>query len=109
MPVASYGATQTRAGSRTRSPTTHRANRSYTDPRRFTHTFAYDAQGRLVSDANPAGGQKALTRVDEGRGYTVSLTSAFDAGTTQLWTYKVDNLATGDQLRTDTRPDGTAT
>jgi RHS repeat-associated protein len=83
--------------------------RTYTDPRGFVHTFAYDAQGRLESDANPAGGQKSLSRVDEGRGYTVSLTSAFDAGTNQLWTYKVDNLATGDQRRTDTRPDGTAT
>ncbi|WP_242344342.1 RHS repeat-associated core domain-containing protein [Anaeromyxobacter terrae] len=82
---------------------------TYVDPRQNSHTFGYDTLGRLTSDANPAGGLKNLARSERTDGYTVSLTSAFDATTSLAYVYEVQEAATGDRTNTDTEPDGSQT
>src|SRR5262249_36607056 len=80
---------------------------SLTNPRGKTSAFAYDALGRLTTDTDAAGGFQVLSRVDEvlGEGWAVTLSTAM--GTTTQ--YQIDKLPTGDQLRTNTLPDGLQT
>jgi YD repeat-containing protein len=78
---------------------------TFTDPRGNAHTFHYDGLGRLIRDENPAGGSKQLSRMDRADGYSVSVTTAL--GRTTL--HDMKHLGTGDQVRTLTGPDGTAT
>jgi len=66
-----------------------------TSPRGFTSQYSYDSLGRLVHDDDPAGGFKALTKVQNQQDYTVTLTTALSR-TTQ---YVVDELPTGAQRR----------
>jgi RHS repeat-associated protein len=75
------------------------------DPRGGVHTFTYDAAGRLTRDTNPAGGFISLDRLNTSTGYTVTLSNALGV-TTQ---YGVETLSTGDQRRTQIRPDGLTT
>jgi RHS repeat-associated protein len=78
---------------------------TFTDPRGNVHTFHYDDLGRLSRDEDPAGGSKQLSRTDRSGGYSVSVTTALGRSTL----HDVKNLGTGDQVRTLTQPDGTAT
>ncbi len=76
-----------------------------TDPRGALHSFSYDALGRLTLDQAPAGGSTTLSRVDGKQTYTVTRTTALGRTTT----YKIDQLANGDERRTNTEPDGLST
>ena len=78
---------------------------SFTDARGNAYHFTYDALGRLVQDADPAGGFKALTRTETDLSSTVSLSTALGRTTT----YQVASLLTGNQHRVNTFPDGTRT
>ncbi len=78
---------------------------TFTDPRGNVHTFQYDNRGRLIRDQNPAGGSKQLSRTERADGYSVTVTTAL--GRTTL--HDVKRLGTGDEVRTLTQPDGTAT
>jgi RHS repeat-associated protein len=78
---------------------------TFTDPRSSVHAFYYDELGRLLRDENPAGGSKQLERTDHADGYSVSVTTALGRSTL----HDVKHLGTGDEVRTLTRPDGTAT
>ena len=76
---------------------------SLTDARGHTYQFTYDSLGRLIRDADPAGGVKTLARVDAGQAYTITLSTALNRTTT----YQVTSQLTGDQDRTNTWPNGT--
>jgi YD repeat-containing protein len=69
--------------------------------------FTFDGLGRLMSDANPAGGMKTLARQNSPQGFTVTLSTAFDALRNWIFGYEVRSLPTGDRQYTDTAPDGT--
>lgn len=76
---------------------------SFTDPRGDTSTMAYDNRGRLIKDQNAAGGYFALAHADNTHGFTTTLASALNRTTT----YEIKSLATGQQERINTFPDGT--
>jgi RHS repeat-associated protein len=76
-----------------------------TDANHQVHTFEYDELGRLVRDANPAGGEQTLARTDLPRGWRVDQAVA-DGGIT---THVTDQLTGGGQQRTTIHPDGTQT
>jgi RHS repeat-associated protein len=78
---------------------------SLTDPRGNPHTFTYNALGRLIKDQNPAGGFTDLVRTDLTDGFQVATTTAM--GRTTI--YKVQNLGSGNQLRTNTDSAGLVT
>jgi YD repeat-containing protein len=78
---------------------------TFTDPRGNVHTFHHDELGRLLLDENPAGGSKRLSRTERAKGYSVAVTTALERTTL----HDVQNLGTGDQVRTLTGPDGMAT
>ncbi len=75
----------------------------FTDPRGNASHFTYDAQGRLSQDADAAGGSQNLARVELTRGYTTTRTTALGRATA----YSLEDLTTGDRLRTVIQPDGT--
>jgi RHS repeat-associated protein len=77
-----------------------------TDARGHTWSFTYDDLGRLTQDADPVGGSKTLARTEESpQDYTVSITTA--EGRTR--SYRIEQLPTGDEQRTNTAADGTQT
>jgi YD repeat-containing protein len=79
---------------------------SMIDARGHTWSFTYDDLGRLTQDADPAGGSKTLARTEESpQDYTVSITTA--EGRTR--SYRIEQLPTGDEQRTNTAADGTQT
>jgi RHS repeat-associated protein len=78
---------------------------SLTDANQQTHTFDYDELGRLVRDADPAGGAQTLARTDLRRGWRVDQQIA-DGGATAHIT---EQLQDGKQRRTTIHPDGTQT
>lgn len=77
----------------------------FTSPKGNASIMQYDASGRLSRDQNAANGFWALNRIDLATGYEASMTSAENRTTT----YRVENLPTGDQRRTNFYPDGTQT
>jgi RHS repeat-associated protein len=74
-----------------------------TDPKGNSSTFTYDSEGRLTRDQDAAGGFLTLDRVEDPSGYRVSTNTA----TGQTSSYQVQDLATGEEVRTDTFADGT--
>jgi len=78
---------------------------SVTDANGGAHTFTYDAEARLTSDADPADGAHALTRTEQANGWTVTRTQN-DAGVTS---YITERPAEGGLRRTVVAPDDTAT
>ena len=72
------------------------------DARHNTHNFQYDTLGRLIRDADPAGGFKTLTRTENGQSMSVVVDTALHRPTT----YKIETLPNGDQRRINTFPDG---
>ena len=80
---------------------------TFTDPKGNASTMTYDALGRLIRDQNAAGGFWALSRTElaiaPNAGYEASMSSALNRTTT----YRVENLSTGDQRRTNLYPDAT--
>ena len=78
---------------------------SLSDPRSFVHTFTHDALGLLTEDADPADGSLSLVRSEFEGGYAVAVTTAENRTTT----YRVEELATGDERRTRTAPGGSQT
>ncbi len=74
---------------------------SMTDPRGGLYQFNYDSDGRLVRDADPAGGSKALAQFSTPTGYGVSVTDALARKTT----YAV-SPASGGSNRVITLPSG---
>jgi RHS repeat-associated protein len=73
-----------------------------TDATGESYVFEYDAQGRLTRDADPAGGEQTLSRVDLAEGWVASR----ETGLGRTTTYRVDRLATGAQVFTNTAADG---
>jgi RHS repeat-associated protein len=69
------------------------------------HTFDYDPVGRLVLDADPAGGAQDLSRSESSNGWNVTR-HVSDAGTT---TYVTEQGANNTQTRRVTASDGTET
>src|SRR5262249_21649989 len=65
----------------------------------------YDAQGRLTRDENPADGFTQLTRTEQARGYTVTVTTAEG----RISTYQVEKLSDGSQRRVNTSAAGLQT
>ena len=65
--------------------------------------FSYDANGRLQTRSDPAGGSDTLVRTNLGNGYEVLNTTAEGTQTT----YRVAFLPDGQQQRTTFLPDGT--
>ncbi len=94
-----------------------------TDPTLSSAQFTYDSLGRLIRDADGAGGFTQLTRTDSDSGSTVSLTTALGATTTYATTTdpaggerRRFTMASGlvaatssqvDGRQSKTRPDGT--
>ncbi|MCJ7550096.1 MAG: hypothetical protein MUQ30_10480, partial [Anaerolineae bacterium] len=76
---------------------------SLTDARGNIYHFTYDSQGRLIRDADPAGGVKTLARTEAGQTYTVTLSTALNRTTT----YQITNQLNSDQERINTLPDAT--
>lgn len=98
-----------------------------TDARQNAYAFGYDAGGRLLTDADPAGGSQTLERIDaKGGKYTVTHATAMG----RVSSFSVEPLLTGgkdlraavdpsglvtatlldlDNSQTVTAPDGTAT
>jgi RHS repeat-associated protein len=72
------------------------------DPKGNARHFAYDELGRLVRDDDPAGGFKTLTRADTTDGHNVDVTTALGRATH----YELHRLATSDQQRLVTAPNG---
>jgi RHS repeat-associated protein len=77
----------------------------FTNPRGYSSILQYDARGLLLHDANAAGGFWSLARTEEANGRTVAKTSAEGRTTT----YRIENLSTGDERRTNIFADGTKT
>ena len=67
--------------------------------------MTYDDLGRLLHEQSPIGGGWTLTREQDGLDYIASMSTALG----RTHSYQVEDLSTGDQRRTDTGPDGTAT
>lgn len=71
--------------------------RTLESPRHNTSSFDYDPLGRLVHDADAAGGTKTLTRTAAADGaYDV----AMDTGLGRHQSYRTERLSNGDLLRT---------
>ena len=69
-----------------------------TDPEGHVHVFTYDSAGRLIKDDSPGAPFGEFARVDLPNGYIVTETDALGlAGS-----YKTEELANGDELRTNT-------
>jgi YD repeat-containing protein len=75
----------------------------FTDPRDNASVYGYDSLGRLIETENAAGGGWTLSRTELSDGYESSMTTA-EGRTTR---YRVEQLPSGDKLRTNTHPDGT--
>src|SRR5262249_7162140 len=79
--------------------TTFTVPRTFTDPggnvHHFAHNFAYDSQGRLARDENPAGGLTVLDRRETDDGHIVTAITALLRSST----YLVEQLPTGDLHR----------
>ena len=79
---------------------------AFTSPRDQSSTITYDPRGRLIKDQNAAGGFWNSVRTDlSANSYVVDMTTAIG----RVNQYQVDNLPTGDTLRTNTQPDGSVT
>ena len=78
---------------------------TYTDRRGKISGFQYDADGRLLRDADPVGGSQNLSRATAGNQFTVTRTTALG----RVTTYATEHLPANRQLRTITAPDGTQT
>ena len=76
-----------------------------TDARGGTHTFGYDALGRLIRDQDPHEAAKTLSRIQSSQGYTVTVTSALGRQTS----YSIERRSVGGTIRRTTGPDGTRT
>jgi RHS repeat-associated protein len=76
---------------------------SFTDPRDNASVYGYDSLGRLIETENAAGGGWTLSRTELTNGYESSMTTA-EGRTTR---YRVEQLSSGDKLRTNTHPDST--
>jgi YD repeat-containing protein len=77
---------------------------TFRDPKGQLHQFQYTAAGRLMRDADPAGGFTNLDRQATNRtDCAVTRTTALGHSTQ----YNVENLATGEERQTTTYPDGT--
>jgi YD repeat-containing protein len=81
---------------------------SITDPNNSTTNFSYNGQGRLEESQHPPGynnerGSDGLVRTQLADGYSVTHTNGEGVETN----YTVEILATGEQVRTTTLPDGT--
>src|SRR5204862_184110 len=68
-----------------------------------TSTYQYDSLGRLSRAEDPAGGFQTIARTDLFNGHEITETSALGRSRK----YRVEDLSTGDQLLTNTAPDGT--
>ncbi|MFZ5699038.1 MAG: Ig-like domain-containing protein, partial [Pseudomonadota bacterium] len=75
----------------------------FENPRGNASTMQYDADGLLTHDANAAGGFWRLVRSSTAKDSSVAMTSA-EGRTTR---YRIEELTTGDERRTNTAPDGT--
>jgi YD repeat-containing protein len=76
---------------------------SFAKPTNLASSFVYDVTGRLVLDKNAADGSQALTRAEINDGFEVARKSSLNRTTI----HRVQNLATGDQIRTEIAPDNT--
>ncbi len=77
----------------------------FTSPKGNSSSMTYDTFGRLTRDENAGGGFWSLSHNKITNGYETSMSSAEGRTTT----YRVENLTTGDQRRTNLQPDGTET
>ena len=82
---------------------------SLEDPSGGDHVFAYDDQGRLISDTGPAGLVKTLQREELADGTQITLTVADETAQDKKWVYANRRLTTGDSERTVTDPAGATT
>src|SRR5690606_5992533 len=71
-----------------------------TTPHGHSYHFSYDPMGRLMRDEDPAGGFKALTRLENADDFMVNLTTALG----RTHTYAVDRLPTGTTRWVNTDP-----
>jgi RHS repeat-associated protein len=76
-----------------------------TDARNGLHQFAFDTLGRLIKDADPAGGFKAYVRTEQADGYTVTETTAEGVSNS----YQVEDLPDGSDRHTHTDAAGLKT
>jgi len=76
-----------------------------TGPRGNVFTFTYDALGRLTRAEDQAGSSTGLTRTEIAGGHQVTSTSALN----RTNTLRVERLASDEQRRINTSPDGTQT
>ena len=76
----------------------------FRDANDHTSTLTYDGVGRLRRDEDAGGGSQTLVRTAVGSVVASSLTTELD----RTSTYRVERLATGDERRTNTAPDSTA-
>ena len=76
-----------------------------TDVQGGEHVYAYDADGRLISDRNPTGFTKTLSRKNVEGGTEVTVTETGGAATT----YVRRTLPSGDEERVVTEPGGVKT
>jgi len=74
----------------------------FTDPKGQANAFEYDGLGRLVRDADAAGGGWTLGRTEQALGFTTRMTSA-EGRTTD---FQVEVRANGDRHLVNTYPDG---
>ncbi|MEO8452826.1 MAG: hypothetical protein ABI647_23755, partial [Gemmatimonadota bacterium] len=75
---------------------------TFTDPSLHSSTFTYDVNGRLIRDADAAGGQVVLARSGNDEAYSVTTTS----GENRTHAYSVANLGNGTVNRSDTNASG---
>jgi len=77
---------------------------TFTEPRGLVHTLEYDGAGYLTKDTDAANGFKQLARSSTSTGYEVTVTTAEG----RVTTHDVSTLASGDEQRAHTGPDGLA-
>ena len=89
---------------------------SKTDPGGGVHTYGYDEDGRLVSDASPTGRTVALVRTETSTGHSVSYTTSDGRSTVHAVSEESSGAvrrtktdAMGGVTQTVTATDGTAT
>ncbi len=75
------------------------------DRRGNIYNFGYDSSGRLVSDANPAGGSWTLSRTGTKEDYTTTMTSAMG----RAYSYNVKSSVVTGTTHTNTGPAGLVT
>ena len=78
---------------------------SYSDHKENLHTFNYDELGRLIKDADPAGGYTELFREELPNGHEVSVRTAEGS----VSKYRMEYLGTGGVRRVNTDPLGGVT